>query len=102
MNDVEQAFHRAMIDICETAKRDLGYNATRFMHMISEVGGVATARQLVRAAQPSDGFTTLWEHHRLDLSVEAHVVDPKFAELFDDDDIEAARRRLEDYGWRSA
>jgi hypothetical protein len=41
-------------------------DATRFLQMISEQGGLATARQLLWSDTPSDGFTTLWEHHRLD------------------------------------
>jgi hypothetical protein len=30
VNEVEREFHRAMVAIYETAKRELGYNATRF------------------------------------------------------------------------
>ena len=44
MEEIERRFHRAMISIYETAKRELGYNATRFLQMISEHGGLATAR----------------------------------------------------------
>jgi hypothetical protein len=45
LDEVERRFHRAMISIYETAKRELGYNATRFLQMISEQGGLAAARQ---------------------------------------------------------
>lgn len=88
--------------IYETAKRDLGYNATRFLQMISEHGGLATARQLLWSDQPSDGFTTLWSHHRLDLTVEAHVIMEEFATLFTDADCDQARSRLERYGWQGS
>ena len=100
MQEIERQFHRAMISIYETAKRELGYNATRFLQMISEHGGLAAARQLLWSDAPSEGFTTLWEHGRLDLTVEAHVLDPEFASLFTDEDREQARARLEAYGWR--
>ncbi|WP_068927430.1 hypothetical protein [Planobispora rosea] len=96
MNDTERRFERAMVDIYLTAKRELGYNATRFMQMVSERGGLATARQLLWSDQPSDGFETLWRHGRLDLSVEAHVIKEEFAELFTDEDRERARTRLDD------
>ncbi len=99
-NQAEQQFHRAMAGIYETAKRELGYTAARFLHMISDKGGLATARQLVWSDTPSDGFTTLWQHNRLDLTVEAHVLKPEFADLFTDDDRQRARERLELYGWR--
>jgi hypothetical protein len=67
--------------------------------MISEHGGLATARQLLWSDTPSEGFTTLWERGRLDLTVEARVLDADFAPLFTDEDRERARVRLEAYGW---
>jgi hypothetical protein len=100
VSQAERQFHQAMVKIHETAKRDLGYNAARFLQMISEQGGLAPARQLLRSDQPSDGFTTLWSDHRLDLTVEAHVPKYEYASLFTDADREQARRRLELYGWR--
>jgi hypothetical protein len=99
VNETERTFHRAMIAIYETAKREFGYNATRFLQMLGEQGGLATARQLLWKDQPSDGFTTLWSHGRLDLTVEAHVLLPEFASLFTEEDRQQARYRLELYGW---
>ena len=99
VTDAERRFHQAMAAIYETAKRELGYNATRFLQMLSEQGGVATARQLLWSDQPSDGFTTLWSHHRLDLTVEAHILKPEYQTLFTDADRQQASHRLEAYGW---
>lgn len=100
MDQVERRFHRAMISIYETAKRELGCNATRFLQMLSEQGGLVTARQLLWSDTPSDGFTTLWERHRLDLTAEDHVLRSEFAPLFTDADREQALTRLKAYGWR--
>jgi hypothetical protein len=100
MDELDRRFHRAMIGIYETSKRELGYNATRFLQMLSEQGGVATARQLLWSDAPSDGFTTLWSHGRLDLTVEAHVLRSEFERLFSDADRDHARERLKAYGWR--
>jgi hypothetical protein len=36
MDDLERRFNGAMVSIYETAKRELGYNATRFAQMISD------------------------------------------------------------------
>jgi len=47
LDEVERRFHGAMISIYNTEKRELGYNATRFLQMISEQGGLPTARQLL-------------------------------------------------------
>jgi len=100
LEEIERRFHRAMISIYGTAKRELGYNATRFLQMISEHGGLAAARQLLWSDAPSEGFTTLWERRRLDLTVEARILVTEFEPLFTDEERERARARLEAYGWR--
>lgn len=81
-SELERRFDQAMIGIYTTAKRDLGYNATRFLQMITEHGGLGAARLLLGSEAVSEGFTKLWEHRRLDLTVEAHVLRQEFAELF--------------------
>jgi len=68
--------------------------------MLSERGGFATARHLLQASTVLDGFTTLWERHRLDLTVEAVVLRQEFAPLFTLQELEIARSRLEEYGYR--
>ena len=99
MDEAERRWNRAMVAIYETAKRELNYNATRFLQMVSEQGGLATAKQLLWSDTPSDGFTTLWEHRRLELTVEAHVLHEEFRSLFIDEDRERALDRLQQYGW---
>lgn len=99
VDELERRFNGAMVAIYETAKRELGYNATRFVQMLSEQGGLATARRLLWSETPSEGFTTLWEHRRLDLTVEAHVLRAEFGPLFTEADRARARERLESYGW---
>ena len=97
--DLIKGFHRAMIDIYTTAKRECGYNASRFLQMINEKGGLATAKQLISKPGGTDGFTILWEHHRLDLSVEATVLKPEFRALFTDEEQKLCRDRLEQFGY---
>jgi hypothetical protein len=97
--DVEREFGRAMHDIYLSAKDELGYNATYFLRMLASDGPIQTARRLITSSQPSEGFTTLWERRRLDLTVEAHVVQPRFQLLFTESELEAARQRLESYGY---
>jgi len=97
--DPTTRFHRAMVGIYQAARRDAGYNATYFLRMVSEQGGLAAARNLLRAVKPSEGFTALWERGRLDLTVEALVLRPDFEELFSPDELDAARDRLAEYGF---
>jgi hypothetical protein len=62
-----------MIGIYKTAKSDCTYNATYFIRMVTDYGGLEAARRLLATNQPSDGFATLWMCGRLDLTVEAHI-----------------------------
>lgn len=96
MDPIEAQFHEAMVTIYERAKRECNYNATRFLQMLSDIGGLETARKLVGTNEPSDGFTELWLHSRLDLTVEALVIQPRWQVLFTPEELAAARKRLQD------
>ena len=97
---LEGAFHSAMEDIYRRAREEAGYNATAFRRMVAEHGGPETARRLINAHTVSDGYTALWERGRLDLTVEAMVVEtPQFHSLFTDVELEICRRRLSEYGY---
>ena len=85
-----------MMQIYVQATQQAGYTATRFHQMLTEHGGVETARRLL--PQMSDGFTELWRRNRLDLTVEALVLQPQWASLFARHEIEMARGRLKECG----
>ena len=89
---LERALDGEMRLIYHRAKEEIGYNATRFLRMLQEHGGVETARRLL--PEMSDGFVTLWEHGRLDLTVEYLVLQSKWHDLFTDDERKTARQRL--------
>ena len=102
-SSLEAQFHQAMIDAYESAKRECKYHASYFIQMVHTHGGVETARRLLQSQENAQsGFTTLWECGRLDLSVEAHVLQERFKELFSDQERQIARQRLEDYGYFSS
>jgi hypothetical protein len=93
------ALSQAMTDVYRRAKAEAGYHATYYLQMLAELGPLETARRLVLSTTPSDGFTTLWEKRRLDLTVEAVVLREEFKGLFSDEEVDAARSRLAEYGW---
>jgi len=96
---LEEEFHRAMVNIYNRARNEAGYVATRYIQMVAEHGGVATARILINAEKPSDGYIALWERGRLDITVEALVQDSKWSTLFNPGEIEKARQRLRSYNY---
>src|SRR5437016_3232913 len=100
MSDLEPQFDRAMEKIYVRAKTEANYTASIFHRMLCDRGGLSTAKYLINERQVSEGYTALWELGRLDLTVEAEVVDnPRWYPLFEQEEIERARRRLKEYGY---
>ena len=99
-DDVVKAdFASRMKEVYERGRREAGYNASYFLNMLSQYGPQEAAHRLLASPAISDGFAELWERGRLDLTVEAVVVEPKFSALFREDEIAIARRRLSQFGY---
>ena len=99
MHPLEYKFHEDMKNIYIVAKKELHYNASRFIQLVSSVGGRQAAKQLISKSGCTYGFEVLWENNRLDLSVEALVLKPEYHELFTDEEKETCRCRLKDFGY---
>lgn len=98
MKDDHPDFTAAMFDVYRRAKDEAGYNATIFLGMLTEKHGLPTAKYLINAPKPSDGYANLFERGRLDLTVEALVVESlRWRALFTDAEIAKADKRLRDY-----
>jgi len=102
MTNLEAQFEQAMFTVYRRAKDEARYNATIFLQMLTDKGGLQTAKTLINAPKPSDGYTALWERGRLDLTVEAVVVEnARWHSLFMPEEIKRARRRLREYGYEA-
>ena len=99
MNTTEAMFEKAMRDIYTTAKKECGYTASRFIQLVGNKGAVAAAKQLISKPGGTDGFAVLWEHNRLDLSVEAYVIQERFHDLFTDEERQICKDRLIQYDY---
>lgn len=100
MNELEKKFGLEMENIYCTAKRELNYNATRFLQLVASEGGLKAAKKLIAKNEGTYGFEILWENNRLDLSVEALVLKPQYEELFSDEERKQCRDRLENFGFK--
>ena len=98
-DQVKAQFHQEMLNIYKEAAA-FGYRPTYFLRMVNEQGGLVAARQLLTDGTVSDGFVRLWQEGRLDLSVEAVVLDPQWRDLFTSDELAVAQRRLDDAGYK--
>jgi len=67
----ETEFNRELVRGADRLKREIGYNPARFNQMVADHGGPEAARLLLSGRDASEGFATLWEAGRLEMSVEA-------------------------------
>lgn len=92
------AFDQAMFEIYRRAKDEANYPANIFLKMLIDTDGLTTAKMLINASKPSDGYTALYMKGRLDLTVEAVVTEnAQWTALFTDEEIRKAKKRLLDY-----
>jgi hypothetical protein len=98
-DNLEDQFHKAMIDVCQNALRDCTQRAAYFLQIVGSQGGVETAKKLLQSNDIEHGSAALWKCGRLDLMFEYLVLQPKYADLFTDEEKEMARNRLKEYGY---
>ena len=98
-DNLEDQFHRAMIDVYQNVLRDCTRRAAYFLEMVGRQGGVETAKKLLQSNDIEHGSTALWKCGRLDLMFEYLVLQPRYAALFTDEEKELARNRLKEYGY---
>jgi hypothetical protein len=96
-------FDEEMLNIYRRAKAEAGYNASLFLQMLSEHGGLETARILIHKDKVSDGYTALCLRDRLDITVEAVIQDnPQWHSLFTPQELEVCARRLKEFNYKEA
>lgn len=101
MGNLEAQFTEEMVNIYRRALDECRYQPSYFLQMVHDKGGRQTALDLITSSKPSDGFTKLWALRRLDLTVEALVLQEPWKALFSDDVLAVARRRLKQHGYEA-
>jgi hypothetical protein len=100
LNKLENQFHRAMLAIYENALRECRHSANRFLQMVANHGGLQAAKILLHTPGFQYGFTELWHCGRLDITMEALVLKPQYADLFTEEEKQIARDRLQECGYK--
>ena len=69
------------------------------MRPVEDADALKTAHRYLSGHRESDGFQTLADQRRLDLSLEALAVSKRFTELFSDEEANTALSRLLEAGY---
>ena len=92
---LEDQFQQEMMGGIEYSKKELQYTPTYFLRMVYEHGAMNTAKMLLGDSAVQEGLMTLSNLGRIDLSMEAMVLDRKYRSLFTYEERKVARQRLE-------
>lgn len=94
-SQLESEFHEEMISIYYKSGKATGYWPKRFLQKVRKVGGLQAAREwLSPETNLSPGLQRLAKERRIDLSMEALVLKEPWSQLFTEEEVEQARRRL--------
>ncbi|MGL4452300.1 MAG: hypothetical protein ACRCTZ_14050 [Sarcina sp.] len=99
MGALEKKLQQEVIKNCEIAEAECECKMTRLLNTIEKFGIVRTAQEIIRKRRTSDCFNTLLEKGRLDLTMEAAIVQGKYAELFTDEEVNSCYELLCENGY---
>jgi len=101
MKKLKEQFNKDMWGLYSDTINETKYNPGYFRKMLDGLGGFETAKKLLSSNTTSKGSTKLWELGRLDLTVEALIIDnkEKYKELFSNEELETANRRLRELNY---
>lgn len=97
--DTSLDFYASMLNLQSRMGLELGQPSHCLLRMIRKFGGQRTAVIIVRRKEPSIRFHLLHSQGRLDLSVEAWILQPQWSHLFSSATKIVAYRRLMEFGY---
>lgn len=90
-----QDFEHAMGELCRRAESELSFRLPYLLRLLDERGALGAAQRILQPGPLVHGFVPLWEQGRLDLTVESLALEPRFRELFTEQELATARTRLD-------
>lgn len=89
---LEKDFEKELLNLCKRAEDEVKFKSSRILQMISEKGGVETAKALINSPVTS-GFAALLSKGRPDLTVESFVAtNSRWHPLFSDDELTKVKK----------
>lgn len=93
--DLIAKFHEKALQVYEEGKRATGYRGTRYLQKVRKDGGLKAAKSWLKRRgkndAPTGGFLKLVDFGRLDVSLEAQVIQDPWAQLFTPEELAIAR-----------
>lgn len=92
-------FSEAVSDLYKRTIYECNHRQTFLKDLMESMGGYRAAKKVLGNKKYLIGIASLKAYNRLDLSVEALVVDPQWEGIFTKRQLEVANARLSQYGF---
>ncbi|KAF0187236.1 MAG: hypothetical protein FD163_511 [Hyphomonadaceae bacterium] len=92
-------FSEAVSGLYKRTQIECNHRQTFLKDLADSIGGYRAAKKILGNKKYLIGIASLKNYNRLDLSVEALVVDPQWEGIFTKRQLEVARERLSQYGF---
>ena len=91
---------QALLESYYAAGKQTGYWGRRFYQAVKRKGGLATVKPMLtpRTTSQRKGLDAILEANKPELSVEAVVLQPRFAQMFTEAELKTAAERLGEFG----
>jgi len=87
MKKLETQFHEALLSQLSQAEQATGVAEPRLLGEAERLGGAEAVRRMLKKGQTTRQFSALKEKKRLELSVEALVIQGRYGSLFSDEEV---------------
>ncbi|WP_294406862.1 hypothetical protein [uncultured Clostridium sp.] len=99
MTELEKRLQEHVLKNCKTAEEKYECKMTKLIQTIERFGIVRTAQEIIRKGCTSHCFNKLVENGHIDLTMEAAIVNRKYAELFTDEEVNSCYELLCENGY---
>lgn len=97
---LKNKFNEEVLNSIKEIKKEI-YSPTRFIIMMHEHNNNAfEVAQKIVTKNITMGLQELYEHNRLDLSIEAMIIKPEYEKLFSPEIINTCKRKLKQLGYK--
>lgn len=94
ISNPQPEFTDYLLELARRSNEELHYHPGYFIKMVKSLGGVNAAKTLLAQPTEAEGFSILRRLGRLDLSMEAAVLEPRWSSMFLPEELAVARARL--------
>ncbi len=95
--EIIKKFDKEMKALYKKQKKEVGYYSEMNSYVLNDIGGYEAVKRQIHFKEDSDALKLFAGKNRLDLAVESLVLKKEYEKLFNENEKEICKKRLEEY-----